>query len=93
MSGTPVRVVEVSDLPEAAVGCLSVRVPAHVEPDQATVTLYLRTGFPHERLVEWIEMRIATFGQGDPPDHWNVYDEGDDLVAETLVEWVEFPDP
>lgn len=98
LSEVPITVTEVSDLPEGAVGCLEVRVPrdkpvtyVNDVPDTATVTLYVRPGFPHERLHEWVMMRLSTVGQGAPPDRWNIYEDGDEVVVETLVEWTEMP--
>ncbi|TDW87277.1 hypothetical protein EV137_5350 [Kribbella pratensis] len=95
----PVAIVEVDDLPEPADGALEVRclrpdVAAYVNgpyPDPV-VTLYVRTGIPYERLIEWVEMRLSTIGQGPGADDWNFHEEGDYLVADKLCGWVEMPE-
>lgn len=77
-----------SDLPEPYVACLEVR-QAELESDSpppATLILYVRRGYPVERLREWLTMRLETLDEGYTPDQWGEpFHNDDDWVMRTRV--------
>jgi hypothetical protein len=83
-----IHISESADLPEPYVACLEV-VASELD---LSVNLYIRTGLDVETLREWLTMRLNTLDQGFAPDEWTAHDDGDQVIAQTMVRMVELPD-